>query len=96
MQYKYDAEAQERADRRLECLKLAQAAEGTDYLGKPQGAGCLCVLQRAQSYADFVNGPAANEAMAEDTGDTGNPNIVLDNEAMAEALDAHKAHLIDL
>ena len=55
----HDYAAQERADRRLECLKLAQAAESRDYQGHPQSALSSRVLERAKEYADFVNGPAA-------------------------------------
>ena len=44
---------------RLECLKLAQEAESRDYQGHPKGALSSRVLERAEMYADFVNGPAA-------------------------------------
>ena len=53
---------------RLECLKLAQGAEGMDQCGNEQGARTESVTERARAYADFVlarnDGPvlrAANE-----------------------------------
>ena len=55
------------ADRRLECLKLAQAAESVQYSGHPINATTLLTLQRAKEYADFVNGPAAEALSAATT-----------------------------
>ena len=67
----HDYAAQERADRRLECLKLAQAAENPS--NAPTSVSRISVLYRAAAYADFVNGPAAETtempAPGEDGGD---------------------------
>ncbi len=52
-----------RADNRLECLKLAQAAEDTGTV--PRYTSATAVLQRAREYADFVNGYGGTDA--EDT-----------------------------
>ena len=56
----HDYAAMDRAENRLECLKLAQAAESVDYSGRSQGAITNSVLDRAKEYADFVNGPPAD------------------------------------